>query len=148
MSNHGYSSYLNVSPKLPLYRKETSFVAVLMHSRKQSTAPSFPLSAAHRVFKTWFLQQWPSAPLWGFLEGTSIASFMTDGKDLKCDHYTLFLFRYIWMASNHLYWRLAIILPDKQMYQQYLVTIHTHTQIYHIYMFHQSNICQLTYTTC
>jgi len=33
MSNHGYSSSLNVSPKLPLVGMET-FVTVLMRSRK------------------------------------------------------------------------------------------------------------------
>jgi hypothetical protein len=32
MSNHGYSSYLNVSPKLPFVRMETSFVTMIMCS--------------------------------------------------------------------------------------------------------------------
>ena len=89
MCNHGYSSYLNVSPKLPLVGMGTSFATVLMHFRKLSTTPSFILSVAHRVFKTLFLQQWPSTPQWRFVKGTSIASFMTDSKDLKCDHHTL-----------------------------------------------------------
>jgi hypothetical protein len=59
------------------------------HFRKEPTRLLSPLMVAHRVFEPWrFLDLWPSIPMSSCLEWTSTVSFMTDGKDSRCDLYT------------------------------------------------------------
>ena len=54
----------------------------------------------------------------GFKEGTHIVNFMVDGKCLICDHITYSLFSLYGRLRTAPIGSSAIVLPDKQMYQQ------------------------------